>query len=222
MNRAEKRGFGKRRAAFLLRWFVIPALLAFGSGCATRIIPPENVPDPTTVSVMNYGLHSSLILPGGTGESVEYAYGQWKWFAQGKTDPWRVCSALFWPAAGTIGRRPLPFPASDEMALHQDGAKSAISFRVSAAAALRLEHQLDGEMAESSETLFNANQQMYFAKVPELYWGGHNCNTVLAQWLSELGCEIKGPALLSNFHLKSWSAPPAQLDGKPQARLDRR
>lgn len=187
--------------ALLTRFFGIVLLLALSSACATRIVPPKKVPDPTTVAVINYGRHSSLVLPRETGGSMEYAYGEWKWFAEEKTAPWRVFPALCWSTQGTIGRRPLSFLPSDERALQQEGAKSVICFRVSAAAANRLEHRLDDEFSKSPATLFNPDEKMYFAKVSDSYWGGHNCNTVLARWLKELGCEAKGTALFSDFEL---------------------
>jgi hypothetical protein len=79
-------------------------LLVVSSGCTTSIVPPKSAPDPIEVSVVEYGRHASLVLPEGTG-AVEYAYGEWKWFALEQKQIWRVFRVLLCPADGTLGRQ---------------------------------------------------------------------------------------------------------------------
>src|SRR5450432_2204531 len=75
------------------------------AGCAPRVYPPLNPANPTTIYVCDYGIHSSLLLPSGEGQFVEYVYGDWDFAALNKTDPLHTLIALFGSCQPALGRR---------------------------------------------------------------------------------------------------------------------
>ena len=77
------------------------------TGCGATIIPPAHVLDPVPVFVTDYGRHSSLVLPDGGGDLVEFAFGDWNWFAVNKTGFTSAVSAMLWSGGATFGFRHL-------------------------------------------------------------------------------------------------------------------
>jgi len=75
------------------------------AGCTNIIVPPAEVDDPQTAYVLDYGRHSSLLLPNDEEtEFTEYAYGEWEWYALRRDSFFRVLPVLFLPTTGTLGR----------------------------------------------------------------------------------------------------------------------
>jgi len=91
---------------------ILITLLNLTTACTNIITPPANITNPTNVYVLDYGRHSSLLLPNPTEsddktltpEFTEYAYGEWKWYARQNDSVWRIPATLFWPTTGTLGR----------------------------------------------------------------------------------------------------------------------
>ena len=88
-------------------------LLVLGSGCATKVVPPSNPVNPVMVYITDYGRHSSLVLPATNGGYVEWAFGDWNWFALGKTSWNYALLAVIWSPQSTLGRRVVPPQPSD-------------------------------------------------------------------------------------------------------------
>jgi hypothetical protein len=179
------------------------ALLVLIPGCTTYVIPPKAPINPTTVWIIEYGYHSSLALPEDAG-AVEYAYGEWKWFALNKDQRWRVFPVLFFPSQGTLGWRRLSHPPPQSTIVRQQGAKNIQSFSASADKVITLKNQLDRQISENLQTkVFNPQVDMFFVKVPKKYCGCRNCNSELAHWLEALDCRVEGGALCAKFRLRS-------------------
>ena len=183
------------------------------AGCTMTIRPPASPVDPVTVLVVDHGRHSSLVLPRADGGSVEYAYGEWEWFARAR-DPWyRVFPAMFWPSQGTLGRR--FFDASPEQpmlaSLIPSEARFLIAVERGKAAALlkRLNDRYD---ARSESELYNPLYGLAFVKDDRDYCCLNNCNHVLGRWLVEIGCEVSGSSCSAGFRV---------LDQAVESPLDR-
>lgn len=108
MNTTQIPMMHKRRA---LKCLTILAALNLNAACTNIITPPANIENPTNVYVLDYGRHSSLLVPNRSAsddtlnhEFTEYAYGEWKWFAKQNDSVWRIPATLFWPTTGTLGR----------------------------------------------------------------------------------------------------------------------
>lgn len=169
------------------------------AGCVTTIRPPADPQDPVEVGLIDYGYHAGLVLPTADGGSVEYAYGEWEWFARNNDAWYRVFPALCWPTSGALGRRPLP---AVERLAKAVAAEEILVFQVGRREAAALLDRLGHRYASRSEAP-HPNPAVGLTFVPDdaSYCCFANCNTALAGWLRELGCEVSGPACSANFRI---------------------
>jgi hypothetical protein len=181
---------------------IIPAA---ATGCAT-VVPPPDPAAPVMVYIADYGRHTSLLVPRPEGGLIEYAYGEWAWFAQGDDRLIRAPGVLLGPNEGTLGRRELPEAhGADPQSL--TGAVRTIAVPVEADDAAALAARLQARFDAGRDTMvYNLALDMEFIRDPEPYSLSNNSNVATADWLRELGCRIQGPALLSGFRIH---APPA-------------
>jgi hypothetical protein len=187
-------------------WSVLLLLLCFTSGCATQVFPPANVREPTTVYLTNYGRHASLILPTSPGTLTEYSYGDWTFFAEAKTTPVNAIAALFWSRQAAFGRRSLT-DDRDPDGLARELKATVQTLLVERGAVCALGQQLEGRYARHPQTeIYNPEYQTYFVADDEHYGLCNNSNMMTARWLRQLGCTIRGPALLSNFAVEKPSS----------------
>jgi hypothetical protein len=191
---------------------VLMLLLLCGTGgCATHVSPPSYVRDPTTVYLTNYGRHASLILPTAPGTLTEYSYGDWTFYAEAKTTPANAIAALFWSRQSALGRRSLA-EYQDPAQLARDLKAVVQAVRVERDAVSALSQRLEERYAQHLQTeIYNPEYQTYFVVDDEHYGLCNNSNMLTARWLGELGCTVRGPAVLSNFTVEkpSSSAAPA-------------
>lgn len=169
-----------------------------------QIAPPVAVVDPKTVFIADYGYHSSLLLPRPEGGLVEYAFGEWAWFAEGQTQGHRAVGLAFVASDGTLGRREYPAPATTEQlrrwlpveALHP------VTVERERAAALRDRLDAEFETGRAVREHHNHAHRLWFVPAARNYHGTfYNCNTAVAEWLEELGCRVTGARAFSAFEL---------------------
>jgi hypothetical protein len=182
-----------RRVAFLL------ALSA--GGCAMRIEPPGHVVQPATLYVLDYGMHSSVVLPCADG-FVEFAYGHYDWFALNHDRWYHVPGVVLQPGRGTLGTRTLAAGENREPAL--PAVENAYPLVVEAARCERLREQLTSEFnTHAGEAIDNPTIGLRMTPHPRLYWHHYNCNTAVAQWLEQAGCRVTGWRQAAEFRVLS-------------------
>jgi hypothetical protein len=180
-------------------------LLLLTTGCATFIYPPRAPKNPTTVYLCDYGVHSSLLLPTGDGQFVEYVYGDWDYAVLNKTDPYHTLKALFLSFDPALGRRFLkPAPGNDR----PDPPNDPITIDPIILDADRVKAQIDHLNQRYQKHIETAHLNEYpnyfftFVKDDERYDVLHNCNTLTVENLSEMGCQTSGLPILSNIIVK--------------------
>lgn len=173
------------RAALLL-------LVATSStgGCASTVSAPGAPDDPVATYLLLDAKHPGLALPDPGGGYVEYAFGEWGWFAWNRNRWYHGFGAMLWPTQATLGRRIL---------LARDGAELRQRFHwmeiheliVERSAADRLRVGLE-RISEQDRRSRHHNELygMTFVPLERAYWFGHNCNDEVADWLAELGCSV--------------------------------
>ena len=179
----------KRKLAFLAVVGATLLAVAAWCGCASTVTPPADPPDPVVVHLLSTGRHAGVLLPNGDGRTVEYGYGNWSWYALGKTDWWRAPGAVLWPSQGTLGRRYIA--DADLAAMNRSyGGGTLEELLVPRASAARLLARLDHEFAAGGEPHFNQQYDMQFVKHPTDFWILHDCHDEVAEWLEELDCAV--------------------------------
>jgi hypothetical protein len=157
------------------------------------------------VALVDYGHHPSLVIERSDGALIEYAYGDWEYFALGKDGVDEALAALFWPSQAGLGRKLFSGPVTVENIRRQLAARpqEVLVFDVEAARAESLVRRLERLFfAHISSRVYNPSFELEFVHHPDAYWAFHNSNQVTAKWLKALGCRLDGYALFSNWELE--------------------
>lgn len=201
-------------------------LAAALAGCATVVTPPPAPVDPVEVFLLDHGRTPSLVLPAADGEAVRWAYGDWRWYALGEHGVGEALAALFRRTRAGLGREGLEVPprASAVRAAVSVEIDSLYPIRVERHAATALAERLEGLFSSRAETrTVNPDSGLHFVHHPEPYTLLHNSNRVVADWLRELGCGVRGRAILSRWRLRPPPprpppAAPTSYDPPPEKR----
>lgn len=137
-----------------------------------------------------------------------YAYGDWRWYARGRKSSGAAVSALFRSTPAALGRQDLGGPQGLATV------REAVFVPIDTVHPVVVERERAAALAERLEELFrlrsesltpNPENGLVFVRHPVPYTLLHSSNRVTAGWLRELGCEVRGRALLSRWRV----APPS-------------
>lgn len=185
------------------------------NGCTTVIVPPADPADPVSVFVLDHGRHSSLVLPLDDGGAVRYSYGDWDYYVLNRTSVLNGLRALLWPSPAALGRQLLAGPPEAAAIRRQLRVEvvTAHEIRVAADDARRLQHKLAELFASAAHTLYyDGLLDIHFVHHPEPYTLTHNSNYMVKRWLEQLGCEVSGRPILSNWQLRARAGAAAAHD----------
>ena len=190
------------RRPFVHPVLITPAICLVS--CVTCIVPPEAPSTPASVFLLDYGLHSSLVLPDPAHNSlIEYAYGDWNWFALDKSNWYHVFPTLWWPTRGAMGRRRLHINPDAADIRRVIVCEQVLEIVVNSHDAIDLSAQLRSQFDQHRDSLhFQPLYGLTFVHSDRAFHLFHNCNHVVADWLGELGCKVRGPAILADFAVK--------------------
>lgn len=208
-------------ACFLGTVLCLTVGLSLTVGCVTRITPVAEVSDPTVVYVVDYGRHSSVLLPVEDGAQSsellgrttlrEYTFGDWVYYAKDRDSLANAARALFWKTDGSLGRRDLVDlgPASDEAPI-EPAARIQRTLQVDRVIPIVVERELaqgllaslnarfeDGEQNRAS--IYNPAVDKDFVLDEQYYSILRHCNHEVRDWLRELGLEALGAPLIAEF-----------------------
>jgi len=175
------------------------------SGCSGRITPPQIPETPRAVFVLDHGQHSSLVIEDKHGNLARYSYGDWRYYAEGKTGLWSGLRAIFTPTKAALGRKQLSGPATLENVQKQVRivVVNAVPLEAEAAAVDALQYQLETIYIQNQDSkIYRRDYDLEFVRHPKTYSVRHNSNQVIGQWLTELGSEVHGWPLLSNWRIQ--------------------
>ena len=194
------------KATYIRMWWlslIIPIILIL-SGCSGRITPPKSPEIPRAVFVLDHGQHSSLIIEDKQGDLARYSYGDWRYYAEGKTGIFSGVRAIFVPTKAALGRKQLSGPATPEN-IHEQvkiAVLSIVSLEAEASAVDALQQKLDTVYQQNQASrIYRQDFDLEFVHYPMTYSVLNNSNQVIGQWLTELGSEIEGWPLLSNWQV---------------------
>jgi hypothetical protein len=168
--------------------------LALACGCTSTVTCPPPPPDPATVFLLREAMHTGIVLPPADGadaaEYVEFAYGDWSWYALGNDSWYHVFGTVLWPSQGACGRR--TFAARTEAELLRAVTWAELSpIVVSRARADALRRRLQAAFDRGRAGLVE-RRDLRFQFVPgdTSYWFLNTCADVAAGWFEELDCGV--------------------------------
>ncbi|MBE9211949.1 DUF2459 domain-containing protein [Plectonema cf. radiosum LEGE 06105] len=176
----------------LFIWILSPAI----------IVPPADPAEALTIYVADYGWHSRLVLPSGNGELIQYAYGDWNYFALNQQDLKNGATALFIPTQGTLGRRKFSNIVELEQIIQQQNYR-LLSLVVAQSKVTQLLELLDQRFSRNIGTkIKNPQTGLTLVKDERDYTLLHNSNHEILEWLKNLDCQIYGFVMWANFQVK--------------------
>jgi hypothetical protein len=176
------------------------------SACTTTLVEPANVAEPATVFVLDHGRTPGLVLPTDDGQMAKYVYGDWNWYALGKTDFFTGLAALLWPTQGALGRAMMPGPPTLEQVQQHMGNRvtQVYAITVERSRVRALQARLDAMFEQSpDQAVDRPNSDLKFVPHPQKYTYFSNSNGMVAKWLEELGVEARGITLASKWRVES-------------------
>lgn len=176
----------------LVNWVASPAI----------IIPPAKPALPVTVYVMEQGFHARLVLPLPGNGLIQYAYGDWQYFALNQQSFTSGLRALFLPTQGALGRRIYEDVATLQQTVEETQGSTLLSLEVPGEKASQLLQSLGDRFQQKQDTqIYNPLTQMFFVQDEQNYIVLHNSNHELVNWLQDLDCQVKGFVLWADFEV---------------------
>lgn len=193
-------GMALHSAGSAISWLLI--VLFFLSGC-TNTIQPAQMPDATrSVYLIDLGRHTRLALELQGGELIEYAYGEWRWYAKMDDQWWRAPAVMLWPTQGALGRWQWPAPDARVRLLEEYERLVVLELPAGAGEVDTLAARLDEDFRRRSSALHrNTTYRLDFVPYDRSYWLFNNSNHAVMEWLQQLGYEVRGSGVLAEWRL---------------------
>ena len=119
---------------------------------------------------------------------VEFTYGDWDIFALNRRDAWTARKNMTFLTQGALGRKIVAREPNSPLCPLFKGYEQVKLFLSPVSKSQKLYDNLQSAYREQLNTqVFNQVEQVYFVTYKVSYWGLHNCNHELANWLEELG-----------------------------------
>jgi hypothetical protein len=172
--------------------------------CSATIVPPSSPVEPVGVVVLDHGRHSSLVLPDAADGALRYSYGDWDYYVMRRTDLGTGVRALLRPTSAALGREALPVaPESERLpGLLKVPVVERLAIDVERARVTALRETLERRFEAAIDTkVYSPWFGLEFVRDPKPYTLDHNSNRMVADWLTALGCTIRGQPTLSGWRL---------------------
>jgi len=192
--------------------FAVAALLSVSlllSGCAWSIRPPEDVRNPVTVYVNEYGRHTRVAVPAfeaNTGQFVEFGFGEWRFYGLEDRGATSAVRAALGFGSGAMSMRHLKPNSAGVLTPAETGGTRSESIIVERSHAEELRNRLAERWISNPRPARERQVDGVPVKPdPARYHLFDNSNHAAARWLSDLGCRVTGFPILSNFVVKQGS-----------------
>ena len=185
----------------MYRLLFVLLLASIGACSVTRISPPVKPHEPAPVFVLEHGRSTSIVLSAADGSLHRYAYGDWEYYAKRQTGSGWGVAALFWPTPAGLGRRSLSGPPTAASIYKQlrIGIDKLHVLEVERTGIDNLRDQLDALFAATPSHYASPQVDLEFVPHPAAYHLFHNSNQLVADWLTQLGCEVSTRPVLTGW-----------------------
>jgi hypothetical protein len=181
---------------------LLAALLVL-PGCAWTVRAPSTVADPVPVWITEYGKHCRVALPAGDSTFTEYGFGEWHYYALEERDWLSTLRAGAGFGSGAFSRRTLRPAADGTLGPRQTGGTRSARLTVERTEADRLRRELDARWARNRDDIrIRQADAVPVSRDPARYHLFENSNHATANWLRQLGCQVRGFPLMANFRVE--------------------
>ncbi len=172
-------------------------------GCAWTVRAPSTVADPVPVWITEYGKHCRVALPTGDSTFTEYGFGEWHYYALEERDWLSTLRAGAGLGSGAFSRRTLRPAADGTLGPRQTGGTRSERLEVERSAADALRRELDDRWARNQgDVRIRQADAVPVSRDPARYHLFENSNHATANWLRQLGCQVRGFPLMANFRVE--------------------
>ncbi len=183
----------------MFRRLLIVCIVSALTGCAD-IYPPDQVQQPTMIGVVNYGRHTSLLLPDAQSNVTEWCYGDWSFCAEGNRGIHVELGAVLLPTEAALGRRQFGAPIDSPGVRYLLEGYTITKITVERTRVEALSSELTARFNNrADEARYAPDFDMYFVPAGEAYGLWSTCNNAMAKWLRALGCEVIGCTQTGDF-----------------------
>jgi hypothetical protein len=152
------------------------------------------------VYVVDLGRHTRLAFELPDGDLIEYAYGEWRWYAKMQDQWWRAPAVMLWPTQGTLGRWAWSAPGATQRLLNAYDGLVVLELSAEARMVDALVAELDRDFNQrSGERLRNTTYRLDFVPYHRSYWAFNNSNHAVKGWLQKLGFEVRGSGIFADW-----------------------
>jgi hypothetical protein len=180
--------------------------IALSVSCTTVVRPPAAPATPEQVILISHGWSSSLIMRDQQGTAFRWAYGDWRYYALGQQGPFETIAAMLWPTPAALGRQTVeaapeaPWEVISRLGI---GIDALFELNVEREAVVQLLQRLNDLYAANIDTFhFNPDYRLEFVRHPQPYTLINNSNRMIAEWLRELGCDVRGVPLKARWRVE--------------------
>lgn len=162
----------------------------------------EAANDLSPVFLTVYAQHTRIALPRYQEGFVEFGFGDWSYYALGQKGFWSSLRAAFFASPSALSRRELSWNTDPlDFQLNAGGERSALLWVDSSLVQQLLDKLEDQWESLQAAKVFREEEGLGFAKWDRPYYLFKNCNYQTAEWLRQLGLEVRGWTLLSQFNI---------------------
>ena len=146
--------------------------------------------------------HNSLILPDDSGQWIEYSFGDRAVFAKNQNRLINLAQAVLYPTPAVLGRQTFNPEQWQRRQQRNPERGQRLSLEVGREEVQALLAELNQRYeSANTEPLYNPNVDLYFVPDAESYTGWNTCNHLVARWLRQLDCKIRGLVFSGHFRV---------------------
>ena len=193
---------GRAIKALALCLALLTGLVTLSACQSWKITPPSDVQNPVRVLLNEYGRHTTVAFPAGTKTYVEFGFGEWHFYGREQQGVGSSLRAIGGAGRGALSRREIITENNDDEGFARAaGSLRSVGIDVETTRMQDLKQLLEERWHHAPERVVRGRDHIEVRQTPGGYHLFRNSNAVSAGWLREMGADVKGNPVLSNFEV---------------------
>jgi len=181
---------------------LLPGLVTLSACQSWKITPPSDVQNPARVFLNDYGKHTTVAFPAGTKTYVEFGFGEWHFYGREQQGVGSALRAIGGAGRGALSRREITTEHHDDEGFARaSGSSRSVGIDVETTGMQDLKLLLEERWHKAPERVVRGHDHIEVRQTPGGYHLFRNSNAVSAGWLREMGADVQGNPVWSNFEV---------------------